>query len=40
MVLAGAHHVKHKEMGALPINAVLFVIAAVIAWGRFGPYSF
>jgi hypothetical protein len=40
MVLAAAHHVKHKEMGVLPFNAVLFVMAAVIAWGRFGPYSF
>jgi uncharacterized membrane protein len=40
MVLAATHHLRNNEAGAIPINAVLFVIAAVIAWGRFGPYSF
>lgn len=39
MVLAAVAHVRRKELNALPVNAVLFVLAAVVAWGRFGPYS-
>lgn len=40
MVLAAAYHVRKGEYSALVINGVLFLIAAVIAWGRFGPWSF
>jgi uncharacterized membrane protein len=40
MVLAAITHARRKEPGAIAFNAVLFVVAAVIAWGRFGPYSF
>ncbi|HZO69611.1 MAG TPA: DoxX family protein [Kribbellaceae bacterium] len=40
MVLAAATHARRKEPQAIVVNAVLFVIAAVIAWARFGPYSF
>ncbi len=40
MVLAAATHTRRKEPQAIVVNAVLFVIAAVIAWARFGPYSF
>jgi uncharacterized membrane protein len=40
MVLAAAVHVRRGELKQLPVNAVLFVIAAIIAWGRFGPYHF
>jgi uncharacterized membrane protein YphA (DoxX/SURF4 family) len=39
MVLAALTHVRRKETGAIALNAVLLVPAAVIAWGRFGPYS-
>jgi len=38
MVGAAITHARRKEYGALPANAVLFLIAAVIDWGRFGPY--
>jgi uncharacterized membrane protein len=40
MVLAAITHARRKEPGAIAFNAVLFVVAAVIAWGRFGPYSY
>jgi uncharacterized membrane protein YphA (DoxX/SURF4 family) len=35
MVLAALHHMQHKEYKGLPVNGVLFVIAVVIAIGRF-----
>ena len=35
MLLAMVHHLQHKEAKQLPINIVLFAIAAVIAIGRF-----
>jgi uncharacterized membrane protein len=40
MVLAAITHARRKEPGVIAFNAVLFVVAVVIAWGRFGPYSF
>jgi uncharacterized membrane protein len=40
MVLAAITHARRKEPGAIAFNAALFVVAVVIAWGRFGPYSF
>ena len=40
MVLAMATHLRRREPSAIAINAVAFVIAVVVAWGRFGPYSF
>jgi uncharacterized membrane protein YphA (DoxX/SURF4 family) len=40
MVGAMITHVRRKEPGAIVFNAVLLIVAAVIAWGRFGPYSF
>ncbi|BBX17026.1 DoxX family protein [Mycolicibacterium duvalii] len=39
MVLASGVHARRKEPSGIAFNAVLFVIAAVIAWGRFGPYA-
>ncbi|MGW0808949.1 DoxX family protein [Nonomuraea sp. NPDC002799] len=39
MVLAALTHARRKEPSAIAFNAVLFVAAAVIAWGRFGPYA-
>lgn len=40
MVLAAATHVRRKEPTNIAVNAVLLVLAAFVAWGRFGPYSF
>jgi len=40
MVLASGVHARRKEPSGIAFNAVLFVLAAVIAWGRFGPYAF
>ena len=40
MALAAITHARRKEPGAIAFNAALFVVAVVIAWGRFGPYSF
>lgn len=39
MVLAALTHVRRKESAAIAFNAVLFLLAAFAAWGRFGPYS-
>jgi uncharacterized membrane protein YphA (DoxX/SURF4 family) len=39
MVLAAIIHARRKENSTLPINVVLFVLAAVVVWGRFGPWS-
>jgi len=39
MVLAAIMHIRRKENSALIANVVLFVLAAVVAWGRFGPWS-
>lgn len=38
MALAAATHLRRKEPRNVAINAVLFVVAVVIAWARFGPY--
>ncbi|GAB2869428.1 DoxX family protein [Nocardioides pacificus] len=40
MILAAATHRRRHEPGAIAFNAVLLAIAVVVAWGRFGPYSF
>lgn len=40
MLLAAGLHYRRKEPRAIAFNAVLFVVAVVIAWGRFGPQSF
>ena len=39
MVLAMNTHRRRREPSAIAFNAVLFAVAVVIAWGRFGPYS-
>ncbi|MEU1727012.1 DoxX family protein [Actinomadura sp. ATCC 39365] len=38
MVLAALAHVRRKEPGAIAFNAILFLLAAFVAWGRFGPH--
>jgi uncharacterized membrane protein YphA (DoxX/SURF4 family) len=40
MVLAAATHLRRKEQQMIVVNGALFLVAAVIAWARFGPYSF
>jgi uncharacterized membrane protein YphA (DoxX/SURF4 family) len=40
MLLAAVVHIRRKEFNALPINAVLFVLALFVAIMRFGPYSY
>lgn len=40
MLLAAATHARRKEPSNVAINGVLLALAAVVAWARFGPYSF
>ncbi|MEV4364897.1 DoxX family protein [Nonomuraea sp. NPDC003707] len=40
MILAALTHARRKEPAAIAFNAVLLVLAALVAWGRFGPYGF
>ena len=40
MLLAAITHARRKENGAIVFNTVLLVLASLVAWGRFGPYSF
>lgn len=40
MALAGTFHLRRREYSAIGMNAVLLALAVVVAWGRFGPYSF
>jgi uncharacterized membrane protein len=39
MVLAAATHIRRKEPSGVAFNAALLVLAALVAWGRFGPYG-
>jgi len=39
MVLAAAMHIRRKEPSGVAVTAILFVLAALVAWGRFGHYS-
>ena len=40
MIGAIVVHARRKENQPLGINVLLLVLAAVVAWGRFGPYAF
>ncbi|MET9211723.1 MULTISPECIES: DoxX family protein [unclassified Nocardia] len=42
LVMAGAIvvHQRRQEYPFVAVNIVLLVLAAFVAWGRFGPYSF
>lgn len=40
MIGAFVVHLRRKEYQGLPVNVVLLVLAAFVAWGRFGPYAF
>jgi uncharacterized membrane protein YphA (DoxX/SURF4 family) len=39
MVGAAATHRRRGELPMIGVNAVLLVLAVVVAWARFGPYS-
>lgn len=42
LVMVGAIvvHARRQEPMNIVVNVVLIVLAVVVAWGRFGPYSF
>jgi uncharacterized membrane protein YphA (DoxX/SURF4 family) len=42
LVMIGATivHTRRHELPNVAINVVLLVLAAIVAWGRFGPHSF
>jgi uncharacterized membrane protein YphA (DoxX/SURF4 family) len=40
MIGAIVTHGRRGEKQAIMINVVLLALAAVVVWGRFGPYSF
>ncbi|MGC3993603.1 MAG: DoxX family protein [Propionicimonas sp.] len=40
MIGAAVTHARRKEPQMIAANAVLLVLAAVVAWARFGPYAF
>jgi len=40
MIGAAITHLRRKEAPMIVANVVLLVLAAIVAWGRFGPYSF
>lgn len=40
MIGAAVVHVRRKELNTIAPSVVLLVLSAVVAWGRFGPYSF
>jgi uncharacterized membrane protein len=39
MVLAAATHVRRKEPSGVAFTAILLILAALVAWGRFGPWE-
>jgi uncharacterized membrane protein YqjE len=40
MIGAAITHTLRKENQDGAMNVVLLILSAVVAWGRFGPYSF
>jgi uncharacterized membrane protein YphA (DoxX/SURF4 family) len=40
MIGAAIVHLRRKEHQLITFNVVLIVLAAAVAWGRFGPYAF
>ncbi len=40
MIGAAFTHARRKENPMIGANLLLLILAAVVAWGRFGPYSF
>ena len=40
MASAAITHARRREFPNIAVNTVLLALAAVLAWGRFGPHSF
>jgi hypothetical protein len=40
MIGAALTHARRRETPFIAVNLVLLALAAVVAWGRFGPYGF
>lgn len=40
MIGAIVTHLRRGEARTIVVNVVLLLLAAVVAWGRFGPYAF
>ncbi len=40
MIGAMVIHARRREIPMIAVNLVLLVLAAIVVWGRFGPYSF
>jgi uncharacterized membrane protein YphA (DoxX/SURF4 family) len=40
MIGAAITHARRNEPRAIVTNVVLIAVAVVVAWGRFGPYTF
>jgi len=42
IIMAGAAvvHARRKEYPVIGANVLIFLLAAVVVWGRFGPYPF
>jgi uncharacterized membrane protein YphA (DoxX/SURF4 family) len=40
MIGAAIVHGRRKEYPMIAGNAVLLILAAIVVWGRFGPYAF
>ncbi|MFJ2032050.1 DoxX family protein [Streptosporangium sp. NPDC087985] len=40
MIAAAVVHARRGEYPGIAVNVVLLVLAAFVAWGRFGPYAF
>jgi uncharacterized membrane protein YphA (DoxX/SURF4 family) len=40
MIGAAVTHARRRETPMIAVNVVLLVLAVVVAWGRFGPWSF
>jgi uncharacterized membrane protein len=38
MLLAAVVHARRKEPSGIAVTVVILVLAAIVAWGRFGPY--
>jgi uncharacterized membrane protein YphA (DoxX/SURF4 family) len=39
MLLGGAVHIRRGERRGIVITAILFVLAVLVTWTRFGPYG-
>ena len=39
MISAAATHLRRHEAQFIPVNATLLILASIVVWARFGPYS-